>query len=87
MTHIDGLLLVDAEALHETQRLFVELPDRLGDLGDWADRLAGCRNAAVRKPLVGLDLVNGQPLGRVDDQHVPDQILTFCEGKRTKNKV
>lgn len=84
--HIDGLLLIDSQTLHQSQGLLVELSYGFGDFGHRADRLGG-RHSAVCKPLVILDLVDGQPLGRIDDQHVPDQVLTFWTIKNRNGRV
>ena len=84
-THLDRLLLVDAETLHDAQDLLVEL----ADLGVVADDGAGRQvlgGPALRlHPLVVLDLLDREALGRVQHQHAPDQLLALCKTEHTRS--
>lgn len=76
--HLYSLVLVNAQAVHQTKDLFTVLPH--AHLPVRRHRLlvqnGPLHRDVQRHPLMLLDLGHGQALGRVQDQHPADQVFT-----------
>lgn len=76
--YLYGLMLIDAEAVHEAEDLLAVLSD--AGLALCRQRLLVQNRPLYRNiqshPLVLLDLGQRQTLGRVQYQHPADQVLT-----------
>lgn len=82
--YLNGFLLVYSKAVHQTQNLFIKLPNGwLIFLPLWIKGSSLDRNF-YEHPFVLLDLSYGKPFGWVQDQHPSNEVLTIYGKHVTK---